>query len=82
MAVALAASLRNAPVRKGTVVLGEIGLTGEVRAVSNAEKRVAECAKMGFERVILPRASRKGLSAAGMELIGVDTVAEAFEAAF
>ena len=82
VAVALAASLRNAPVRKGTVVLGEIGLTGEVRAVSNAEKRVAECAKMGFERVILPRASRKGLSAAGMELIGVDTVAEAFEAAF
>jgi len=82
VAVALAASLRNAPVRKGTVVLGEIGLTGEVRAVSNAEKRVAECAKMGFERVILPRSSRKGLSAAGMELIGVDTVAEAFEAAF
>ncbi len=82
VAVALAASLRNEPVRRGTVVLGEIGLTGEVRAVASAEKRVAECAKMGFERVILPRASRKGLSAAGLELIGVDTVAEAFEAAF
>ena len=51
---ALASAAADVPVDKYTAVFGEVGLTGEVRAVSFAEKRVNECIKTGFKRVILP----------------------------
>ena len=47
------------PIDKYTAVFGEVGLTGEVRGVSFAEKRVNECLKMGFKRVILPSKNLK-----------------------
>lgn len=81
VACALYSSLRNVPLPAGCAVLGEIGLTGEVRAVSAAEKRASECARMGFAKLILPRANRKGLSLP-IELIGVGSVEEAFDALF
>jgi DNA repair protein RadA/Sms len=63
-------------------VFGEVGLTGEVRAVSRAEMRVKEALKLGFKRVILPKASMKGWQPPkGIELIAVSTVAEALRAA-
>lgn len=43
------------------VVFGEIGLTGEIRGVSMAEKRVAECAKMGFKSCVIPKANLKNM---------------------
>ena len=51
---ALASSYFDRPVDKFTAVFGEVGLTGEVRAVQYADKRVLECVKMGFKRVLLP----------------------------
>ena len=51
---ALASSFYDKPIDKFTAAFGEVGLTGEVRAVSYAEKRVAECVKMGFKRVLVP----------------------------
>ena len=55
VAAAVASSVRNRPVRQKTVVFGEIGLAGEVRAVTQAARRVREAAQMGFTRCILPR---------------------------
>ena len=64
------------------VIFGEIGLTGEVRAVSRAEQRVKEAAKLGFKRVILPEKSLKGWKhPRGIQLIGVNTVADALAVA-
>ena len=52
--VALASSHKNIAIEKTTCVFGEVGLTGEVRAVMQADKRVAECIRLGFKRVVLP----------------------------
>ena len=49
------------PVDKYTAVFGEVGLTGEVRGVTFAEKRVNECVKMGFKRVIFPAKNFKSV---------------------
>ncbi|QYR22150.1 DNA repair protein RadA [Paenibacillus sp. sptzw28] len=82
-AVSIASSFRDAPTRPFDVVFGEIGLTGEVRAVSRAEQRVKEAHKLGFKRVIMPEKSLKGWSPpSGIEIIGVETVSEALSAAF
>ena len=56
---ALASAYLDKPIDKFTAVFGEVGLTGEVRAVSYAEKRVQECVKMGFKRVLLPAKNMK-----------------------
>lgn len=59
---ALASSYFDKPVDKYTAVFGEVGLTGEVRAVQYAEKRVQECVKMGFKRVLLPAKNMKSVA--------------------
>ena len=82
-AVSIASSFRDAPTRPFDVFFGEIGLTGEVRGVSRAEQRVKEAQKLGFKRVIMPEKSLKGWTPpAGIEIIGVETVAEALTKAF
>jgi len=82
LAVALASSFRDQPPDQRTVVIGEVGLAGEVRAVSRVEQRIREAEKMGFTRAVLPLANVKGLSIkTTLELIGVDTVMEALGAA-
>lgn len=59
---ALASAFYGKPVDKYTAVFGEVGLTGEVRAVSYCEKRVAECMKMGFKRVLVPAKNMKSVA--------------------
>ena len=54
VAISIASSFRDKPTRPTDCVIGEVGLTGEVRRVSRIEQRVQEAAKLGFERVILP----------------------------
>jgi DNA repair protein RadA/Sms len=64
-------------------VIGEVGLAGEVRAVSRVDQRIREAEKMGFKRAVLPKANLKGLSiGTSVELVGVETVMEALGAAF
>ena len=58
LALALASSLRDRPVRVGTVAIGEVGLLGELRAVSGLERRLREAARLGFGRAIVPAAGR------------------------
>ncbi|MBF0390776.1 MAG: DNA repair protein RadA [Desulfamplus sp.] len=59
VAVALASSFLDMPVPEGTTVIGEIGLTGEIRAVSHGEARIKEALKMGFTRCIVPENTKK-----------------------
>lgn len=58
---AIASSFRNTPVEKGSVLIGEVGLTGEVRAVSQIDKRVMEAMRIGFKTCIVPAANMKVL---------------------
>ncbi len=83
VAAAIASSFLDRPVPAGTVVLGEVGLTGEVRAVGQAEARILEARKMGFTRCLLPRGNLKRLPVPeGVEILGVGSVAEAVERLF
>ncbi len=80
---AVASSFLDRPVQKGTVILGEIGLTGEVRAIGRVETRVAEAKKMGFNRCLVPQSNLKRTTGMkGIKLIGVKTVSEAMENLF
>jgi DNA repair protein RadA/Sms len=83
VAVALASSVKDQPIHADMAFVGEIGLSGELRAVSQLESRLKEAAKLGFRRCIVPRSSRrqKYKTPAGMELIGCRTLAEAIKAA-
>lgn len=80
VALALISGLKDVVVSSDTVAFGEIGLTGEIRSVSNADVRVAEAARMGFKRVIVPHHNLSSLTARrDIAVIGVKTVREAFE---
>ena len=83
---AVASSFRDKPIDANTVVMGEVGLAGEVRAISQAELRLKDAAKLGFTRCILPAVNVEKLDkAAGlgkMQLMGVRTVDEAMERLF
>ena len=78
---ALASSVRNAPVPPDTVLVGEVGLGGEVRSVTRAEARLTEAARLGFGRVIVPRRNMTGRTAApaGVEVCAVDSVRQTLE---
>lgn len=78
--MAVASSFRNRPIREDVVVFGEVGLSGEVRAVSMAKERVKEAGKLGFSTVILPESNRAACEEErGITLVGVRNVQEAIE---
>ena len=80
---AVASSFLDKAVSEGTVVLGEIGLTGEVRAIGQADTRIGESRKMGFSRCLLPKSNLKRLpDIDGIEIEGVKTVSEVVENLF
>lgn len=80
---AIASSFLDRPVSEGTVVLGEVGLTGEVRAISHAEIRVMEIKKMGFKRCLVPESNLKRMAGiADIELAGIKNISEAMELLF
>ena len=79
-ALAIASSFRNTPIDPHTVVFGEVGLTGEIRCVAMAEKRVVEAAKLGFKTCIMPKANVEKLPfIKGIKVIGVSHIGEALE---
>jgi DNA repair protein RadA/Sms len=78
VALALASSFLDRPVPPDTIIFGEIGLTGEVRAVSQPEVRLKEGAKLGFKRALLAARQVERLGERfDLELVGVDTLAAA-----
>lgn len=82
VAASIASSIHDRAILPGTVLLGEIGLAGEVRAVNHCDERVAESTKLGFQRVILPRENlRSAGRPPGLKLRGVRRLIEALECA-
>lgn len=78
--LALVSSFKNRPIDEKTICFGEVGLSGEVRAVSMPMQRVAEAKKLGFTTCILPRVCLDGLKEMqGIRLIGVSNVREAID---
>jgi DNA repair protein RadA/Sms len=83
VATAIVSSVKDQPVDPYTVVIGEVGLAGEVRAVPNVEARINEAFKLGFKRCIIPAKNRPGEGGErSFKAIPVDSVMEAFDALF
>ena len=79
---AIISSYRNLPVHPGTMIFGEVGLTGEVRGVSYVEQRLTEAVKMGFTRCILPKTNVESLGEkikSQIQLFGVSNIREVIE---
>lgn len=77
---AVTSSLRECPIDFTTLVMGEVGLGGEVRAISQAELRIREAAKMGFKRCLLPEQNVAKLDPVeGIELVGIREVGDALD---
>jgi DNA repair protein RadA/Sms len=80
---AVASSFLDRPIEPGTLLIGEVGLAGEVRAIHQAEARVREAQKMGFRRCLLPAASERRVGASnGCELVGVESLDAVWKALF
>lgn len=79
MVVAVASSHLDKTIDPQTLLLGEVGLAGEVRGITQPEMRVREAAKLGFSRCLLPAGNFKQVKVKGMELIAVKSVEEALE---
>jgi DNA repair protein RadA/Sms len=80
---AIASSFLDKPVADGTVVLGEVGLAGEVRAIGQVDIRLAEIKKMGFKRCLVPDSNLKRIpDIEGIKVEGIKTVPEAIEMLF
>ena len=80
LVLAVISSYKDIPVSGKTIVFGEVGLSGEVRAVSMAQQRVQEAKKLGFTQVILPQSSLEQVkSITGIRLVGAATVGDALK---
>ena len=80
MVLALVSSFKEKPIDESTICFGEVGLSGEVRAVPMVEQRIKEADKLGFTTCILPKVSLKGIDVPkGMKLVGVDNIQEAVD---
>jgi DNA repair protein RadA/Sms len=81
--MALSSALLDKPVSFGTVIIGEVGLSSEVRSVSQVAARINEAEKLGFQRCILPKNNLKtgaDFKTKMIELVGVETVKQALNA--
>lgn len=85
IAAAIASSYRNKPVAADLAIIGEVGLSGELRSVSQLPRRLNEASKLGFTRALVPRSALKGKAddslPKGIEVIGVRTLWDALDVA-
>lgn len=83
VAVAVASSVKDRPIHADMAFMGEVGLSGELRAVSQLDARLKEAAKLGFKQCIIPQSAQRRLTEKpkGLTIIGSRTLAEAIEAA-
>lgn len=78
IACAIASSMKNKPVPDNLMIIGEIGLAGEIRGISNVLQRVKEAAKMGFDSCMIPKSNYDPkMSALGINIVCVDTLVDA-----
>ena len=80
---AIASSFLDKPIPEGTLVLGEVGLAGEVRGIGQVEARITEAGKMGFNRCLMPASNQKRLvDVDGVEVTGISNITQAVENLF
>lgn len=77
--MAIISSYKNRAIDEKMICFGEVGLSGEVRAVNMVEQRVLEAKKLGFETVVLPKVSLEGLDIKGIKMIGVSGLGEVID---
>ena len=83
MLAAITSAYKNVPLPQDTVFLGEVGLTGELRAISGVKQRIDECVKLGFKKIILPKANKRSLSGeTRIQLMFADNVFNALSFSF
>ncbi|QHS23917.1 DNA repair protein RadA [Virgibacillus sp. MSP4-1] len=83
IAVSIASSFREKSPRPDDILIGEVGLTGEVRRVSRIEQRVQEASKLGFKRAIVPNNNLSGWDPpSSIEVVGVDSIQDALKVTF
>jgi len=83
VALAVASNFKNKALRPGMVAFGEIGLGGEIKAVTCAKQRIDEASRLGFREIIIPKANLSGIeNKSKAVLTGVDTLNEALNAGF
>jgi DNA repair protein RadA/Sms len=80
VALAIHSIFKGKPCPAKTIALGEIGLTGDLRSIQNAEKIVREADRMGFEKIILPYKNADKLESGRVKLVGVRNLREAIAA--
>lgn len=83
VAAAIVSSMRNQPIPADLVLVGEVGLSGEVRSVAHLNRRLHEAAKLGFRRAIVPRTHARGSgmdTPQGLEIVRARTLSQALEA--
>lgn len=82
VAMAIASSFHNVPVAADMVIMGELGLSGELRMVSHIDRRLNEAVKLGFRRCLMPKPVRRLTNLPGdLEIIGIRSVSDALEVA-
>jgi DNA repair protein RadA/Sms len=84
LCAAVVSSLKDQAVGAEVAVMGEVGLAGEIRTVPQCERRVTECARLGFTTLIIPRENAKRIKQPpeGVRLVGVDTILQALSVLF
>ncbi len=80
--LAVVSSLRDRPLPRGLALFGEVGLAGEIRPAPRGQERLREAAKLGFSRVLIPRANAPRRPIEGLHAVGVDRIEQALEAAW
>ena len=79
----IASSHKDIPVQRGTILLGEVGLGGEIRKIPHLEKRLTESTQLGFLEAVVPEASKSSLKKVkGMKISGAASVKDVFEMIF
>ncbi len=78
---AIYSSIRNRPLERGTVIFGEVGLAGEIRPAPRGQERLREAAKLGFSKAVIPRANAPRTPIEGLEIVAVDRLSDALDAA-
>ena len=84
VALALISTLKDKPIRDDTIAVGEIGLGGELRSISNCEQRIKEADRLGFKRIIIPKHNLYNLSdniKGEIEIVGAKNISEAYNSA-
>jgi DNA repair protein RadA/Sms len=79
IAAAIASSFKNKTIEAGTFTFGEVGLSGEMRAISQAETRIKEAAKLGFKKGVVPANNTGRVKGSDIEIVGVKNVEEAIQ---